>query len=53
MDVPGGELGLLNHLNVLHFFKGEYLCLYCHHVFDVEHKIGTHHKTCTKNKPER
>ena len=53
VDVPGGELGLLNHLNVLHFFKGEYLCLYCHRVFDAEHKISTYHKTCTKNKPER
>ena len=53
VDVPGAELGLLNHLNTDHFFKGSNLCAFCHRVFDSDVKIESHHKTCTKNRSEK
>ena len=52
LDVPGAELGLLNHLTTEHFFSGSLLCSYCHRVFDTEVKIESHHRSCTKNRPE-
>ena len=53
VDVPGTELGLLNHLNTEHKFKGSMLCPFCHRVFDSKVKIESHHKICTKNRPEK
>ena len=53
VDVPGTELGLLNHLIKVHYCKGDFLCVYCHRVFDADRKITAHHQKCTKNKPEK
>ena len=53
VDVVGAELGLLNHLIQIHYFQGSHLCAYCHRVFDSDVKIESHHKMCTKNRPEK
>ena len=52
-DVVGAERGLLNHLIGDHGMSGDLLCIFCHRVFDEQKKIDSHHKKCTKNRPEK
>ena len=52
-DVPGTDLGLLNHVNKQHGMAGRFLCQFCNPVFGSQKKIDSHHTVCTKNKPEK
>ena len=52
-DVPGAEQGLVRHLQSEHGLLGDFVCLWCHKLFNTEKKREKHNQFCTKTHPDK